>query len=58
MQAAGWWAGRAKALMREIRRFLVDIADENRQVRMTKPLADRHVFAHVIPVMVDDALHQ
>jgi hypothetical protein len=44
--------------IRPIRRFTIQIADKINQLGMPKHLAYRHVFARVIPIMVDHALHE
>jgi hypothetical protein len=47
-----------KASTGEIRRFVIEVADELRQAGVAQHLADRHVFTGVVPVMVDHSLQQ
>src|ERR1051326_7731235 len=51
-------SGLSKRCFRMIRRFVIDIADKLRQVCMPDHLPNRHIFASVIPVVVNDSLEQ
>ena len=44
--------------MRQVGRLIIDIADKIRQIAVSEHPSDRHTLAGMIPVVVDDALHE